>query len=315
MNRKWIRFLWRRVTRLVVVLACLVTATFVMFQVLPGDPARAVAGAHASEQVVEKTREELGLNSPMAEQFGEYVSGLLRFDLGSSYVTREPVTTVITDRSRATAEVAMGGLLLILLIGLPLGIVAAVASDGGRKGAEIGFSAVSGTMAALPDYLLATLLAFVFAVSLGLLPAAGSATLAAAILPTIAVSIRPAAMVARVVRVQTQEALQQDYVRAARSKRLSPLKVLVRHVVPNSLTAALSVGGIAFATLLGGAIVVEQVFARPGLGTALVQGIIMKNYPVVQGIVLVLGIAVVVVNALTDFTLALLDPRTLESNR
>jgi peptide/nickel transport system permease protein len=286
-----------------------------MLHLIPGNPARSAAGAQASEKAVERTRVELGLDKSVAAQFGDYVAGLPSLDFGRSYVTREPVATVIEDRSRATAEVALGGLVLIFLIGLPLGLAAAAASERGARGAEIGFSAVSGTMAALPDYLLATLLAFVFAVSLGWLPAAGAATFSAAILPIVAISIRPAAMIARVVRVQTQEVLQQDYIRAARSKRLKSLSVLTRHVAPNALTAALSVGGIAFATLIGGAIVVEQVFARPGLGTALVQGIIMKDYPVVQGIVLVLGFSVVLVNALVDVVLALVDPRTLEASQ
>jgi peptide/nickel transport system permease protein len=312
---RWLTFVLRRAVRLAAVLAALVVLTFAMLQLVPGDPARAVAGPQASQQAVERTRAELGLDRSVAAQFGDYVSGLPRIDLGSSYTTREPVSTVIGDRLATTAQVALGGLALIFLIGLPLGFAAAIAAERGRRSADVGFSALSGTMAALPDYLLATLLAFVFAVSLGWLPVAGAATLTAAILPIVAISIRPSAMVARVVRVETQEVLEQDYVRAARSKRLRPRSLLLRHVAPNALTAALSVGGIAFATLVGGAVVVEQVFGRPGLGTALVQGIVMKDYPVVQGIVLVLGLSVVVVNAVIDCILALIDPRTLDAAR
>lgn len=315
MNRKWTRFVVRRSLRLVLVLASIVVVTFALIHVVPGDPARAIAGAHADPAAVERAHARLGLDQPILTQLGDYVSGLAHLDLGDSYVTKEPVTKVIADRAGATAEIAILGFAIVFMFGLPLGLAAGVLSEHGLRRFEVGFSGISGVMASLPDYLIATVLAFVFAVTLHWLPVAGAATLAAAILPAIAISVRPSAMVARLVRVQTQEVLQQDYIRAARSKRLPTRVLLARHVLPNSLTAALSIGGIVFAGLIGGAIVVEQVFARPGLGTELVQSILVKDYPVVQGITLVLGVTVVLVNAAMDIVMALVDPRTLEGEQ
>ncbi len=294
MSPKWRRFLLRRLARMVVVLAALVVATFGLIHLVPGDPARANAGAQADQAAVEQAREDLGLNDPLPAQFGDYVSGLASFDLGESYVTKEPVTTVISDRIGATAELALIGMAIILLVGIGLGLLGAAASQDGNRKAEIGFSGFTGLLAALPDYLTATLLAFVFAVTLGWLPVAGAATLSAALLPAIAIAVRPTAMVSRLVRVRTLDVLEQDYIRSARSKRLRSGALYMRHVMPNALAAALSVAGIAFAGLIGGAVIVEQVFARPGLGTELVDALLVKNYPVVQGIILVLGAAIVI---------------------
>jgi len=311
-NPKWRHFLLRRLTRLVVVLAGLVIATFALIHVVPGDPARAIAGAQADQNAVERAREELGLNDPAYVQFGDYLSGLVRLDFGDSFETDEPVTKVISRSIGPTAELAAFGMAIILFVGIPLGLLGGALSQEGNRKFELGFSGLTGIMAALPDYLTATVLALVFAVSLQWLPVAGAATLSAAILPAIAIAVRPMAMVSRLVRIRTLDVLEQDYIRSARSKRLSPRALYGRHVAPNALAAALSVAGIAFAALVGGAVIVEQVFARPGLGTELVQGLLVKNYPVVQGIILTLGAAIVIVNAIVDATLALVDPRTLE---
>ncbi len=309
---KWRRFLLVRSARLVAVLAALVVLTFLMVHLVPGDPARAIAGTNATEAAVKQTRQELGLERSLPRQFQHYVSDLSHGSLGQSYKTRESVNAVIADRIGPTAQLAVFGMVLICVIGIPLGLIGAVLTRSGGRGFEVGFSAGTGAMAAVPHYLTATFLVFLFAVTWQLLPVAGAATLSAAVLPAIAIALRPAAMVARIVRVRTLEVLEQPYARAARSKRLSAATFYGRHIFPNAMTSTFALAGVLFASLVGGAVVVEQVFARPGLGTTLVRSVLVGDYPVVQGITLLLGVTVVVVNALADVLLAIVDPQTLE---
>jgi peptide/nickel transport system permease protein len=190
-------------------------------------------------------------------------------------------------------------------------LAAALTRENRNRGFELAFTAVTSTMSALPNFLSATFLAFLFAVWLRWLPVAGASQWSAVILPAIAVGLRPLAELSRIVRVETLNVLTQDYVRTARGKRLPARLIYLRHVLPNVLTSALTIGGLVFAGLVGGTVVVENVFAWPGLGTALVQAILARDYPVVQGITLLLGMAVVLVNTAVDTTLKLVDPRVL----
>jgi peptide/nickel transport system permease protein len=164
---------------------------------------------------------------------------------------------------------------------------------------------------ALPEYLAGTFLAFVFAVWLRLLPVAGDAGWSSLVLPALAIALRPSAVLARIVRVETLNVLAQDYMRTARSKRLPVRLIYLRHTLPNVTTAALSIGGLLFAGLIGGAVVVENVFARPGLGTALVSAVMNRDYPVIQGLILMIGVAVAFVNLMVDVLQGILDPRSL----
>jgi peptide/nickel transport system permease protein len=312
---KWRRFLWARFRRLVFVLAALTVLTFLMVHLAPGDPARLVAGLDADENAVRQTRISLGLDRPLIVQFGNYVGGLIQGDLGVSFSSRQPVTDEISQKIGPTLELALLGMALILFLGIPLGLLGAVMTRRGGGLFEVVFSGCTGAMAAIPQYLVATFLAFLFAVTWRLLPVAGTGSFSAAILPTVAIAVRPAAVIARLVRVRTLEVLESQYVRTARSKRLPAWVLYSRHVFPNAITTMLAMGGVLFASLIGGAVIVEQVFARPGLGTALVHSVLMGDYPVVQGIVLLLGLLVVVVNALVDILLGIVDPQTLEASR
>jgi peptide/nickel transport system permease protein len=166
-------------------------------------------------------------------------------------------------------------------------------------------------LASIPEFLTATFLAFVFGVWLRLLPVAADASFRGAILPVIAISLGSTAFLMRIVRTETLNVLAMDYMRTARSKRLPARRIYLRHLLPNVVTSAFSVGGLVFANLIGGAVVVENVFARPGLGTALVASVLERDYPTTQGLILVLGIIVVVVNAIVDIVSALVDPRSL----
>lgn len=294
-----------------IVLIALVIATFLMVQLVPGDPARVMAGVQADPAAVEQVRHDLGLDRPLRSQFGSYVSGLVRLDMGTSFKTRQPVRQLISEQIGPTGQLVALGTLTIIIVGVPMGLIGGVFSRG-RKWVEVAFSAGTGTIAAVPHYLTATFLAFLFAVTWRLFPVAGSNSWDAAVLPSIAIAVGPAAIVARVMRVRTLEVLEQPYVRTARSKRLGPWKLYVKHVLPNALTTVVGLAGVLFAGLIGGAIIVEQVFARRGLGTVLVRSILSGDYPVVQGVVLLLGVSVVVINALMDAVLAMIDPQTLE---
>jgi peptide/nickel transport system permease protein len=307
----WLRFILWRVLRLVVVVAGVVIVTFLMVHLVPGNPARLIAGFQADAASVAHVERVYLLNRPLLVQFAHYLSQLAHLSLGQSYVTQQPVSSVIAEGIGPSSQLVGLALALVLCIGIPLGIVAGVKTQNGERSAETVFGIVTGILSTAPSYLAGTALAFLFAVLLRWFPVAGTGSLRAAVLPAIAISIYPVAMVARVVRTATVDVLAQDYIRTARSKRLSPLRLYCYHVLPNVLTAALTVAGVVFASLIGGTVMVEQVFARAGLGTDLVQAVLVGNYPVVQGITMLVGIVVVTVNTVVDVVLAMLDPRTL----
>lgn len=312
---KWFVFIRGRLIRLGIVLAALTGFTFLMMRLAPGDPARLVAGLEAEEEVVAQTREDLGLDRPLYEQFLSYVGGIFQGDLGSSFVTKEPVSSEIALRIGPTLELAVIGMVLILLLGIPLGIMGAVATRNGGRWVEVLFSSTTGSMAAVPQYLVATFLVFLFAVTWKIFPVAGDVGLISVVLPVVAIAIRPAATIARLVRIRTLEVLESQYIRSARSKRLPSWKLYVKHVLPNAVTTVLAMGGLLFAGLVGGAVIVEMVFARPGLGTSLVDAVLVGDYPMVQGIVLLLGAFVVIINAAVDLLRGVVDPQTLETAR
>lgn len=308
-----LKFLARRLVRLVVVLAVVVTLTFAMVHLIPGDPARAIAGAHADQSAIDIVRAEFGLDRPLFEQFVHYVGGLLQGDLGTSFKTRQPIAELIGQKLGPTLSLAGLAIVLIAVFGVMLGLIAGIVSHRGRPTFDVVFSGFTGALAAMPHYLTATFLVFLFAVTWRMFPVAGAADFKALVLPAIAVAIRPTMMVARVIRVRTTEVLEQSFVRTAWSKRLPAGQVYFGHVLPNSAPAGLALGGTLFASLIGGAVVVEIVFQRPGLGTELIRGVIAGDYPVVQGITLVLGATVVIVNLIIDLMLGVLDPQSRES--
>jgi peptide/nickel transport system permease protein len=295
-----------------VVLVALVAATMLMVRVIPGDVALNILGDNASEADRQLVRYELGINRPIPEQFVSYTWGLFHGDMGKSFITKQPVSEIIANRLPKSAQLAAVSLLLVMLISVPFGLAAgALTRDGRHRRFEVGFTAVSSVVGSVPQFLTATFLAFIFAVWLRLLPVAGSDTWEASVLPILSISLSPIFILSRIVRVETLNVLAKDYIRTARSKRLSAIRIYFRHALPNVLTAALTIGGLLFANLIGGAVLVENIFARAGLGTELVKAILAKDYPVVQGIVIVLGITVVVINTVVDIALSLLDPRTL----
>ena len=310
-DNPWLRFAIRRGGRLVVSVWVLLTAAFLMIHLIPGDPIRAALGPTAPASLVEARRTALGLNDPLLAQYGHYLSGVFTGDFGSSITSQLPVAQVIAQRLPATIQLAVLAFAVAMLIAIPVGALMGVLTRGGRaRGAELGFAGVSVVLGSIPEFLLGVGLVYVFGVNLNWLPVAQRTGPDSYVLPVLALAIGPAAALARIMRVEMLAVLRADYVRTARAKRLPAATVYLRHALPNALTAAITLGGLLLSALVAGTVLVENVFAWPGLGSTIVSSILAKDYPVVQGIVLVYGLGVLLVNLGVDIVLALLDPRS-----
>lgn len=309
----WPRFVAERVLGLALVLIVLSLATFSMVRLLPGDPAVYIAsagGAEATQDQIEAVRKETGLDKPFLTQFGSYFGGVITGDFGQSFTREEPVSAMIGRSIGPSLRLTLVTIGLIILVSIVGGMLLAhLTKENRRPRLEVGFTATTSVVGAIPDFFLATVLVFVFAVSLGWLPAAGDDGVSTLVLPALALAIPPSAILMRIVRVETLNVLAQEYVRTARSKRLHEVRVYFRHLLPNVLTAALTIAGLIFASVIGGAVVIETLFARPGLGSTLVDAVHGRDYPVIQASVIVLGLVVVLINAIVDILLAIADPR------
>lgn len=306
---RWTRFVARRILRGVVVMVVLVIVTFAMVRLVPGDPAQRILGMNADPAALAAMRERLGLDEPWFTQFANYFFGVLRFDFGTSFQTGEPISKIITDRVWPTLEAALLAIVLVTVGGLLIGLWAGVRTERRRPATEAVFSGVTGILGILPPYLLGTLLVWLFAVQLGWLPVAGSGSLEKAILPALALGLAPMAMLARVVRIETLAVLGHDFIRLARSKHLPGIRLFTDHVFLNVLGPVLPILGTLSATLIGGSVVIERVFARPGLGEKLAQSVQVGDFPVVQGLVIFLGAIVVITSIVADLLAAVIDPR------
>ncbi|MGI8867419.1 MAG: ABC transporter permease [Mycobacteriales bacterium] len=307
----WLRFTVRRLVRLLVSVLALVSAAFAMIHAVPGDPVRAALGLTAPQSLVTARRHALGLDQPLWHQCLHFLHGAATGDLGTSTTSQLPVTTIIAQRLPPTAELAGLAFVVVLLIGIPLGMCAAALTREGRHPrTELGFGALTGLFAAIPEFLLGVGLVFAFAVTLNLLPVAGRAGPTSYLAPVAALAAGPIAILARIVRVEALRVLGQDYIRTARAKRLPARLLYVRHTLPNLLTATLTLSGLLLAGLLAGTVLVENVFAWPGLGTELAVSVPAKDYPVVQGLALVFGGGVLLINLVVDVLIAVADPRS-----
>ncbi|WP_348534373.1 ABC transporter permease [Kitasatospora sp. GP82] len=307
----WTAFCVRRSARLVLSLGVVLTASFAMIRLVPGDPVRAALGVDAPPALVAARRHQLGLDQPFLAQYRHYLGGLLHGDMGASLITGTPVAELVRTRLPATLDIALPAFLVTLAVALPCGLVAAVHTrDGRRPRAELAFTAVTAGLASVPDFVLAAGLSALLAVGLELLPVAGTAGAESFVLPVLALSLAPTAVLARVVRVEALKVLAEDYMRTARGKRLSPARRYLRHAAPNMATAALTVAGSLLPAMIAGTVLVEKVFAWPGIGSAMAQSVVAQDYPVVQAMVLILGTTVLLAGLLVDGLLALLDPRS-----
>ncbi|MFH8252758.1 ABC transporter permease [Microbacterium sp. B2969] len=308
---RWPRFVLRRSGRLVMSLWVLLTASFLMIHALPGDPVRGALGPTASAELVAARREQLGLDDPLLLQYWNYLAGVLTGRLGVSFGSNLPVAQVIADRLPATASLAILAFAVAIAVAIPLGVVVAVRTRRGRgRGLELGFASGSVFLSAIPDFLIGVALVWIFAVNLGWFPIAGRSGPESYVLPVLALAIGPAAVLSRIVRVEMLTVLDADFIRTARAKRLPAWRVHLTHALPNAVTATLTLAGLLLSSLVVGTVLVENVFAWPGLGSTIVQAILTKDYPLAQGVVLVYGVGVLVINTIVDAALLVLDPRT-----
>ncbi|MEW9556263.1 ABC transporter permease [Nonomuraea sp. NPDC050783] len=310
-SHPWLRFALRRTRRLLLSLWVLVTASFLMIHLVPGDPVRAALGPTAPADLVRATKEELGLLDPLWQQYARFLGRLLHGDLGVSITSRLPVGEMIGQRLPATVQLAVAAFVLALVIAVPVGVTMAVITRRGKgRRTELAITGTSVVLSAIPDFLIAVGLVYLLAVQTKIFPVAGLDGLGSYVLPTLALAIGPAAVLSRIVRLEMLAVMEADYIRTARAKRLTPVRVQLVHALPNAVTASLTLGGMLLSSLVAGTVLVENVFAWPGLGSTIVSSIVAKDYPLVQGTVLVYGVGVLLVNTLVDVLLALLDPRS-----
>jgi peptide/nickel transport system permease protein len=301
-----VKSLLRRLALLVPTVLGVVTLIFFLIHFIPGDPVELMLGETASTADLERLRADLGLDLPVAEQFGTFLLGFVRGDLGNSFFYRRPVVEVILEKLPATLELAAAAMVLALLLALPLGIVAAVRKDSFTDRAAMLASLVGISM---PNFWLGPLLIILFSIKLGWLPVSGREGAASIVLPALTLGTALAALLSRMTRSAMLDVLGEDYLRTARAKGLSEKVVIVKHAFRNALLPVLTIVGLQFGALLSGAVITENVFAWPGIGSLLIQAINTRDYPMVQGCVLVISLGYVAANFLTDLLYSLSDPR------
>lgn len=311
----WVRALPWKALRLVVSLVAVLTLTFLMIQLIPGDPVRLALGPDAPASLVEERRAMLGLDRPVLEQYFMYWGRMLTGDFGESFQTQQPVALMIESRLGNTVVIVVVALLGTMIVSVIGGLLFGIATHRGRRPLlRFGFNLGTGAASAIPDFLTAVGLVYIFAVTLKLFPVAGTKGPLWWVLPTLAITLGSAAVMMRVVRSATDVVLDQDYMLTARAKRLPWRRVYLRHALPNLLTGALTLGGLQLGAVVTGSIVVENVFAIPGLGKGLVEGLITRDYPIVQPTMLIFAAAVLVLNLVVDILLGIFDPRSRTEN-
>ena len=307
-----IAFVVRRVLVAIPVIFLSITAVFFAFRLIPGDPARLYFGEHATLQQVTQLRHQLGLDRPLSTQYYDYLRQLLHGNLGTSITTSQPVAQMVIDGLLQTLRLVVIGITIAIVIGGGLGIISAV-----KHGTA--WDHLSGLIALLgmsvPLFLLALLMELLFSVNLHWLPAAGNAGSASLILPAICLATYSLAFIARMTRAALLETYGQDYVRTARAKGIASWRVVFMHALPNALPAIVTVIGLRLGYMIAGAVVIEQIFAWPGIGRLMLVGIQQRDTPLIEGTLIVFLLTFIIINLLVDIAHGLLDPRVREARR
>ena len=300
-------YVGRRILAVVPVLFGVTLAVFSMLFLVPGDPVKIMLAEFVTTpDQIAQMRAQLHLDEPVLKQYGRFVTSALRGDLGVSIRSRRPVAAEITENIGSTGQLALASMLVAIGLGVPLGLLAAL---GRNSWLDVAAMVVALLGVAMPSFWLGFLLIFVFSLHLGWLPATGGGDLPHLVMPAVALGMIAAAIIARLTRSSMLEVLGQDYVRTARAKGLGGGSVIVRHALRNALIPVVTVFGLQFGNLLAGAVIVETVFSRPGLGRLIVGGILAKDFPLVQGTVLFVAAAYVLINVVVDVAYAYVDPR------
>lgn len=301
-----VSFLVRRLVDLALALIGVSVVVFLIVRLVPGDPARLIAGTEASEEDIASIREQLGLNDSVVVQYGRYVQGLATGDLGRSLRNRQPVTDLLAVRLPATLKLATASLAVAMVIGLILGVIAAL-----HRGTALDIGsmlfALLGT--SMPSFWLGLLLILVFSVTLQWFPTGNDGGFDHLVLPAITLGTANAAIIARLVRANLLEVFHQDYIRTANAKGLSPRAVLAGHALRNAMIPTVTILGLQWGTLLAGSVVTETVFAWPGMGRMLIEAVSVRDYPVIQACIMMFAVVFMLTNLVVDVSYAILDPR------
>lgn len=309
-----LRFIARRLAASAIVLLGVIVVVFLIIQLVPGDPVRIALGTRYTPEAYEALREASGLDRPVIVQFFSYLGNALTGDLGVSFRTGQPVTTSLLERLPATLSLAATGIVIALLISIPAGVWSAL-HEGRVSDAIIRIGSQFGV--SVPDFWMGLMLIGLFAATLGWLPSSGYVPLWTdpgewaqhVLLPGLTVGLVAGAIMTRYIRAAVLEVAAMGYVRTARSKGLPPRTITARHIGRNALIPVLTITGIQFATIMGGVIVVEVVFAWPGLGRLVYQAVAVRDYPLIQGAVLLIAVIFLLVNFVVDVLYAVIDPR------
>lgn len=306
-------YLLRRILSAVPTILGVLTLVFLLVRMVPGDPAQAILGEYATAENVALMRESLGLNAPLHEQYLSFLGDAVRLDFGTSFQTRQSVTQRIADALPFTLQLGAASLFIALIIGIPAGIVAAVKRN---SVTDYIVTIVALLGISMPSFWFGMLLIIFFSVQLGWFPITGAGTagnplqvLYYLILPAFALGAGEAGVIMRMTRSTMLETLGQDYVRTAQAKGVSPFRVLMRHVLRNSLIPVVTIVGLNMGRLIGGTVVVESLFVRPGIGKVMVDAMTARDYPQIQGTVAFFALLIIMINVLVDLSYSLLDPR------
>ena len=301
-----VSYILRRIVMLIPVLFGVTLVSFSLLHLVPGDPAEVLGGQEASKADIDRIRKEYGLDQPLVVQYVHFVENAVRGDLGISIQSRHPVRELLLQRLAFTLQLALASVLVAAALGLLAGIISSTRQysffdTASMLGALFGIS--------MPIFWLGLLLILVFAANLQWLPSGGTGSIRHLILPAIALGSASAAVIARMTRASMLEVTRQDYIRTARATGYRERVIIFRHALKNAMIPVLTVFGLEFGSMLGGAVLTETVFSLPGIGRLLVEGIFARDYPVVQGAMILVASTFVLVNLLTDVAYAFFDPR------
>jgi len=296
----------RRLLQLVPVLLGVTIIVFGMVRLIPGDPAQIVAGTNATLEDIQSIRQKLSLDKPLVEQYFIYMKNIFKGDLGTSIRTRRPVLEEMIPRYGNSLLLASCSVVIMLLLGITTGILSAV-----KQGSWIDYISMVISLfgVSMPVYWFGLMLMLVFSVHLGLFPTTGIGTFKHLVLPSLALGAHSTAVVARLTRSSMLEVIRQDYIRTARAKGLDEYSVILQHALKNALIPVVTIVFLRFGTLLGGAVLAETVFAWPGIGLLMIEAIGSRDYPMVQGCVLMVSVSFVLINLITDLIYPFIDPR------
>ncbi len=300
-------YIFRRLILVIPILLGVTLLVFIILRSIPGDPAQVIAGFDSSEEILKRIRTDLGLDQPLPAQYLIFVKNIfLHGDLGYSFRTRRPVSEEIKGRFLNTAILAVAALTLAVFTGLFCGILSAIKHN---SSIDRLFTVSSLITLSIPTFWSGLLFILLFSVDLGWLPAGGMAGLKSLFLPAITLGLPASAVITRIARTSLLEVLHENYIRTARAKGLSRIRIIVKHALKNSLVPTITVVGLQLGHLLGGAVIVETVFSWPGMGQLVVTGILGRDYPMVQGAIIVMASTFIFINLFVDILYTYLDPR------